>query len=143
MATLEATRLLIFSGGLAIFVSSLLGVAMLVPMQSWGQDLIKSINYKQIGAAHIDWIMLGLMQGLAGGAIIGFGVAPAQTAVWALIVGGWLNPTPYMFRAFGINAFAFEGGFIQRAAAAVGAASVAAIIYGWASILIACWARWP
>jgi hypothetical protein len=143
MATLEAIRLLIFSGGLAIFASSLLGAVMLIPMQSWGQNLIKGVNYKQIGAAHIDWIMLGLMQGLAAAAISIFGVSPTPAAVWALVIGGWANPLPYVFRAFGVNAFAFEGGVVQRTASALGATSSAAIIYGWFSILTDCWERWP
>lgn len=112
MTTIEATRILIFSGGLAILMSSLMGVAMLIPMQSWGQKLIKNINYKQLGAAHLDWLMLGLMQGLAGGAIAAFELSPSFTIVWALVFGGWANPLPYVFRAFGVNAFAFEGGMI-------------------------------
>jgi hypothetical protein len=143
MTTIDATRLLIFSGGLAILMSSLMGVAMLIPMQSWGQKLIKNINYKQIGAAHLDWLMLGLMQGLAGAAIMAFALSPSAGAVWALVFGGWANPMPYVFRAFGVNAFAFEGGAVQRSAAALGGLSSAAIIYGWFQILTACWALWP
>jgi hypothetical protein len=142
MTTLEATQVLIFSGGLAILMSSLLGALMLIPMQPWGQSLIKGINYKQIGAAHIDWIMLGLMQGLAGGIISVFNISPTAMAVWALVIGGWANPLSYVFRAFGINAFAFDGGIVQRTASTLGALSSAAIIYGWFSILINCWTHW-
>ncbi|WP_283214602.1 hypothetical protein [Sphingopyxis sp. L1A2A] len=40
---------------------------MRVPMQPWGRRLLKDMNFKQFGAAHLDWLMLGLMQGLVGG----------------------------------------------------------------------------
>ncbi|WP_428264737.1 hypothetical protein [Haliangium sp.] len=140
---MDAARLLLFSGGLAIFFSSLLGVAMLVPMQPWGQRLVAKAKLKPIGAAHLDWIVLALMQGLAAGVIVGFDLSVSPWAAWALVFGGWANPLPYVFRAFGVNAFAFAGPLHQRLAAALGGLSSAAILYGWAVILTGAWTAWP
>jgi hypothetical protein len=77
MDHLDATRLLVFSGGLSILFASLLGAVMLIPMQPWGKALLKQVNFKQLLAAHLDWVMLGLMQGLAGGLIAVFALAPS------------------------------------------------------------------
>jgi hypothetical protein len=138
----DAAKLLLFSGAASMLFSTLLGFVMLAPMQPWGRHLLKGLNFKQFGAAHLDWLMLGLMQGLAGGLVIVFTVAPASTAVWAMVIGGWLNPLAYIFRAFGVNAFAFEGSAAQRFAAALGLGSSLAIAYAWVSILGSCWAGW-
>lgn len=139
----EATRLLVFSGGLSILFASLLGTVMLIPLQPWGKGLFKAVNFKQLLAAHLDWVMLGLMQGLAGGLIAVFALAPSATIVWFMVIGGWLNPLPYLFRAFGINAFALTGSPVQRAAATLGAISAAMIIIAWSALLLQAWAAWP
>lgn len=138
----DAAKLLLFSGAASMLFSTFLGFLMLVPMQPWGRQLLKGMNFKQVGAAHLDWLMLGLMQGLAGGLTVVFAVDPAPSAVWAMVLGGWLNPLAYVFRAFGINAFAFDGGATQRLAAALGLGSSVAIAYAWVSILAACWTGW-
>ncbi len=142
MDTTEAVKLLIFSGAASMLFSTMLGFLMLVPMQPWGRQWLKGMNFKQVGAAHLDWLMLGLMQGLAGGLVLVFTVAPEPAAVWAMVLGGWLNPLAYVFRAFGVNAFAFEGRATQRWAAALGLGSSLAIAYAWLSILAACWNAW-
>lgn len=143
MIPLEAARILVFSGALAILVSSLLGFAMLIPLQPWGQKLTKGMNFKQLMSAHLDWIMLGLMQALAGGVIVLFGLSPSAWVVWFMVAGGWLNPLPYVFRAFGINAFAFAGSMTQRAASALGGISSTMIVAAWFMILTAAWTAWP
>jgi hypothetical protein len=51
--------------------------------------------------------------------------------LWVLVLmvfGGWINPLAYVFRAFGVNAFQFSGGLLQRFAAALGGVSSAAIV---------------
>jgi hypothetical protein len=136
VSSIIAAKILAFSGAAAIVFSSLLGLLMLIPLQPWAQKLGRGINHKQIGAAHLDWIMLGLMQGMAGGVIALFAVSAAPFAVWAMVFGAWANPLPYVFRAFGVNAFAFDGGLLQRAAAALGLTSSLAILYAWFVILI-------
>lgn len=138
----DAARLLIFSGSAAVFFSSLMGVAMLIPMQPWGRHLVKGLNFRQIGAAHLDWIMLGLMQAMAGGLIAAFALVPASWVVWAMIIGGWLNPLPYLFRAFGVDAFALAGGPLQRAAALLGGFSATLIVVSWAVLLHSAWQAW-
>lgn len=142
MDQLEATRLLIFSGGLSILFASLLGAVMLIPLQPWGKGAFGSVNFKQLLAAHLDWVMLGLMQGLAGGLIAVFGLAPSPYVVWAMVLGGWLNPLPYLFRAFGINAFALAGSLTQRLAASLGGISATMIIVAWFALLGAAWQAW-
>ncbi len=115
---------------------------MLIPFQPWGKRAFKGVNFKQLLAAHLDWVMLGLMQGLAGGLIAAFALSPATVIVWLMVLGGWLNPLPYVFRAFGINAFALTGPVAQRAAASLGGISSAMIIVAWAALLLAAWRQW-
>jgi hypothetical protein len=136
MTSPEAARLLLISGGTAILFSSLLGLVMVVLMQPWGRRLMEGFDHKAIGAAHLDWIMLGLMQGLAAGMIFACALTPSPWAIIALVAGAWLNPLPYVLRAFGINAFVFGGNIAQRTAAALGLTSSLAIIVGWAALLI-------
>lgn len=116
---------------------------MLIPMQPWGRKWVKGLNFKQIGAAHLDWIMLGLMQGLAAGLIILFSIAPPAWSVWAMIIGGWLNPLAYVFRAFGVDAFSFAGKPLQRAAAALGGVTSVFIAAAWMVFLVSAWDSWP
>lgn len=142
MATIEAFRLLAFSGGFAIFMSCILGFAMLVPLQPWGRGIVRGVNFKQIGAAHLDWIMLGLMQGLAAAVIWVFFLEPSRLVVWAMICGSWINPLSYIFRAFGVDAFSFAGGSLQRMAAAVGGVSSIALLCAWGNILYSAWWGW-
>jgi hypothetical protein len=138
----DVARLLVFSGSASMFFATLIGVAMLVPMQPWGRKWAKGLNFRQIGAAHLDWIMLGLMQGLAAGLIVLFALSPPGWVVWAMIVGGWLNPLAYVFRAFGIDAFSMSGSPLQRFASALGGFSSTLIVVSWAMLLQAAWRAW-
>lgn len=131
-----------FSGGLSILFASLLGVAMLIPLQPWGKGAFGNVNFKQLLAAHLDWVLLGLMQGLAGGLITVFALSPPRLIVWFMVLGGWLNPLPYLFRAFGINAFALTGSLTQRIAASLGGISATMIIAAWAALLWNAWQTW-
>ncbi|MGF1512050.1 MAG: hypothetical protein ACFB9M_21370 [Myxococcota bacterium] len=133
----EAMRVLVVSGGAAILWSSLLGFGMLVPMQPWARGWAGKPNVKPVGSAHLDWIMLALMLGLAAQVLVAFEVRVSWTAIIALAAGAWLNPLPYVFRAFGVNAFVLGGPPRQVAAASLGFASSVGIIYGWTAILIA------
>jgi hypothetical protein len=142
METTDAIRLLVFSGGLSILFASLLGAAMLIPLQPWGQHFAKGMNFRQLMAAHLDWIMLGLMQGLAAMLIFTFALAPSALVVWAMVIGGWMNPLPYLFRAFGINAFALSGPPLQRIAAALGGISSTLILIAWTLLLLSAWRHW-
>lgn len=135
MTSLEGAKFLALSGSLSIFFSAWIGVLMLFPRPPKSEsDTPPKVNFKQIGAAHIDWILLGLMQGLAGVLIYLFGVTPTNAMVWIIAFGAWFNPLPYVFRAFGINAFVFAGGPIQRIASGMGGLSSTAILLGWSMI---------
>jgi hypothetical protein len=135
MTSLDSAKFLALSGSLSIFFSTWIGVLMLFPRKPKPANADSPrVNFKQIGAAHIDWIMLGLMQGIAALLILLFKAAPAPYVLWLFAFGAWLNPLPYVFRAFGVNAFVFAGGTLQRSAAAMGGLSSTAIIVGWSMI---------
>ena len=136
MAPADAARALVLCGAVAMTWSAVLGFVMLVPMQPWGKGLFPAFNAKQVGAAHLDWIVLALMLGLAAGVIVACGLSPSTTVVVALAAGAWLNPLPYVFRAFGINAFVLSGPLHQRLAAGLGLLSSLLILYGWGTLLL-------
>ncbi len=134
--------MLVFSGSLSVLFASLLGALMLIPLQPWGKKAFRGVNFKQLLAAHLDWVMLGLMQGLAAGLIAVFLLSPSALIVALMILGGWLNPLPYLFRAFGINAFALTGSLTQRVAASLGGISSTMIILAWTALLASAWQAW-
>lgn len=137
METLIAAKLLVISGCLAIFFSSIMGALMAIPMQNPKLIASKTINFKQIGAAHIDWIMLGLMSAATGVLVSLFELTLWEPVVWAMVFGAWANPLPYLWRGFGVNAFVFEGGIVQRTATSFGIISATAILFAWGSIFYA------
>jgi hypothetical protein len=63
-----------------------------------------------------------------------FGLRHLTLLTAALIVGGWLNPVPYLLRAFGVDAFVFAGRWPQRLAAGIAGVSALALTLAWASI---------
>lgn len=128
-----AARWLVLSGSGAMLAACLLGVAMLVPLQH--QDGRAKVRASLL-SAHLDWIMLGLMEGLAAGLCALFDLQPAAWVIATMIFGAWANPLPYLFRAFGVDAFRFAGGPVQRLSASLGALSSLAIIVSWASLLV-------
>ncbi|MEP2987757.1 MAG: hypothetical protein ABJN65_16945 [Parasphingorhabdus sp.] len=132
-------KLLVFSGSLAIFWSSLVGLFMMIPhlRSSALTKRTSNIDFRQLLAAHLDWIMLGLMQGLAALLIFAFSIKPSIWVVIAMIYGGWMNAVPYFLRAFGINAFVFAGGILAKTANILGGISVFAVIISWAFLLSA------
>ncbi|MEO1337963.1 MAG: hypothetical protein AAFV29_20130, partial [Myxococcota bacterium] len=92
MTQQDAARTLVLCGGLAMTWSTIVGFLMLVPMQPWAQGIIPNFNIKHMGAAHLDWIVLALMLGLAAGVIVYFDLQPTTAAIIALCTGAWLNP---------------------------------------------------
>ncbi len=136
MSTMQAetaARWLVLSGSGAMLVSSLLGGAMLVPMQRRGD---RSGGRSPLLSAHLDWLMLGLMEGLAAALCVLFALQPHPWVIVAMVFGAWANPLPYVFRAFGVDAFRFAGGPLQRLGASLGALSSLAIISSSASLLV-------
>jgi hypothetical protein len=135
-------RILIFNAGLQIFVSAFFGFLLLIPMQPWAQKRLPRIpSVKDAVAAHIDWLMLGMMQFGAAFGMSRFPTPYAAAIVALLIFGGWVNATPYLFRGLlGINAFVFAGNLRQRLAAGLGGFSSLTLLAGW-GLLLAGWAR--
>jgi len=132
-------QLLVFSGSLAILISSCLGVFMMIPhlTNERSKKIAKQINFKHLLAAHLDWIMLGLMQGLAAGLIAAFSLEVGLWVIILMIYGAWMNPVPYFLRAFGINAFVFAGAPIAKFFNILATISVICIITSWSVLLYA------
>jgi hypothetical protein len=133
-----AIKVLLMSAACAMVFSSLIGVGMLFIIKGISeQGAPPKINLRQIGAAHLDWIMLALMLGLAAAFIHFFELATVPLfAIAALVFGAWVNPLSYVFRAFGVNAFVFAGGPMQRISAALGGLSSTGIIIAWVMLII-------
>jgi hypothetical protein len=127
-------RTLLCNAAAQIFVACLLGWAMLIPMQPWGAALRKKGASRALLAAHLDWILLALTQCAAAMMHQVFGLRHLTLLTAVLIVGGWLNPVPYLLRAFGVDAFVFAGRWPQRLAAGIAGVSALALTLAWASI---------
>lgn len=137
LTPIAAAQYLVFSAALAFVWSSLLGFFMMIPHLRSAKltQMTRGVNFRQLLSAHLDWIMLAFMQGLAAGLLILFDLAPAGWIVAALIFGGWMNAVPYFLRAFGINAFVYGGGVIQRVASVLGGISVFVVTAAWISLV--------
>jgi len=80
--------------------------------------------------------MLSLMQ-FAAGAALHAAPGPRDALAAGLLVGaGWLNFTPYLWRAVGVNAFVLAGGALQRSAALLSLLGTVALTAGWLLLLV-------
>jgi hypothetical protein len=133
MSAILSAKWLVTSGCLAIFLSSLFGILLLTPSVRTTEN---AARLKQLGKAHVDWILLGLMS-VAAGTLAWLHDLNLHPGFVALILfGAWTNPLPYVFRAYGIDAFQFAGGLSQRSSAALAALSVAAVLIGWWGVFV-------
>jgi hypothetical protein len=131
---------LLISGAAEILVASGLGYAMLIPMQPWAQRLRERWPPPRVlMSIHLDLVMLSLMQFAAAAGVHALPGAHDRLAAGLLAVAGWLNVTPYIWRAVGVNAFALAGGALQRTAALISLAGTLALTAGWI-VLLASWA---
>jgi hypothetical protein len=118
-----------------LFASSLLGFYMLLPRQPWLKGVVKKPrDPKSLLSVHLDLIMLAFMQFGAAFIMAKF-VPPSATVAVLLAFGGWMNPLPYLFRGFGIDAFALGGPPRQIAAAALAGVSSTGITVAWGILL--------
>lgn len=92
---------------------------------------------RDLVAAHVDWVILGLVQVAVAYASNSCGAHDVTLPAALLAVAGWLNPVPYLARGAGVNAFEFGGSRLQRVLAAVGAMSVVCLTLGLTWITIA------
>lgn len=131
------TTWLLVSAAAEMLVASLLGYAMLIPMQPWGQRLgARWPAPRVMMSVHLDLVMLSLMQFAAAAAIHAV-PGPRDALAAALLAGaGWLNVTPYVWRAAGVNAFVLAGGALQRGAAALSLVGTVALTAGWVLLLV-------
>ena len=130
---IEPGRLLVTNALLQITFSAWFGVWLLYRLhvaarRNGARDLV---------AAHVDWIVLGLMQ-----VAVAYGLERLRLDVAALpailiAIAGWLNPVPYLARGVGVNAFQYGGSVAQRVLALLGAASVISLVAGLSWVTVA------
>lgn len=144
--TLSPTDLLLSSFLLQILFTTLLGWLMLVPHQPWAKDnaLAKKLRSTHVTSAHVDWVILALMQ--AGAAVVlervRMPLADARLVARCLVYSGWAAPTTYFFKAFGINGFRFDGRpTLQSLVGLVGFTATSVHTYAWIMIVRA-WFGW-
>lgn len=124
-----------------MLVASLLGFAMLVPMQPWGRGLAARFDSRALRAAHLDWIMLALVQQGVAFTLEHWPVRHVDMITALLMFGGWVNPLAYLFRAFGINAFVLSWRPRQLGAALLVGASAVSLLAGFLLLVIGLLAR--
>lgn len=133
---LDPVRLLALNAGAQILFASLLGWLMVAARQPWACEPASSLRSKAMTAAHLDWMVLGFMQGLAAFMLDRWPTPGDAVAAGLLVYGGWINPLAYVFRALGIDAFSFAGGPGQRLAAFFLGTSSLAITAAWLLLLL-------
>jgi hypothetical protein len=137
MTGMDPVRCLIINATLQFFVSSLLGVLLLIPMQTWGKEFFSRVSsIHDIRATHLDWLMLGLMQY---GVAFGLSRIPLPNGgliSGLLIFGGWMNAFPYFARGmWGINAFQLAGPPKQFLCALISLISVLSLLTSFGFLL--------
>ncbi len=132
-----ASRLMLMSAALSITFSSLMGFGMLlITKQLHDNPSSVKVNLRQLGAAHLDWLMLSFMLGIAVMFMHVFELKSIDRWIpIVLIAGSWINPVSYVFRAFGVNSFVFAGGLTQRLSAALGGISSVMIVAAWVALI--------
>ena len=131
------TTWLLVSAAAEMLVASLLGYAMLIPMQPWGQRLrARWPAPRVLMSIHLDLALLSLMQFAAGAAIHAVPGPRDALAAALLVWAGWLNVTPYLWRAVGVNAFVLDGGALQRVAALLSLLGTVAVTAAWLLLLV-------
>ena len=120
--------------------SSALGWAMLLPLQPWGEAFRPYFPRGSMLAAHMDWIILGLCQFAASWCMDRWPETESRVAARLLVFGGWVNPTAYVFRGFGVDAFVLEfDSAVHVAATLLSGASAACVLVGWCLLASSLW----
>lgn len=130
---------LMLNASIQIFVSTIFGFIMLIPMQPWAKYLPFSFPSRHsLLAVHLDWYMLAFME-LGCGLI--FYIHPkliSKDISRLLMFGGWINPLAYLLRDYGINAFVldFTGSYVRILSAIIAGISACSILYGWGLLIL-------
>ena len=129
---IDPTRLLVSNALIQITFSAWFGFWLLYRLHVAGHRN----GARDLVAAHVDWIVLGLVQ-----VAVAFGLKHlvldiAALPVVLIVFAGWLNPVPYLARGLGVNAFVYGGSAAQRVLALLGAASAISLVAGlsWISV---------
>lgn len=136
-----ALVLLRTNASLQIFCSTLLGSALLLPMQPWFPFKLSPKLFKEMISVHLDLYMLAFMQFSAASVLENQILTDTMDQARILVIarllrfGGWVNPSAYLFRGFGINAFTFGSDLKQNLATSLGAVSATSIVVAWGMIL--------
>ena len=133
--THDPVYLLSLNAAVQVLASSLFGAGLLIPLQPWGRRFAGKIHFRALVAAHLDWLMLAFMQWGAAFLMSRWPGTRSLLAAALLIFGGWTNPTPYLLRGFGLDAFVYGGSVAQRLASAIAGLSVVSVITAW-SLLV-------
>lgn len=140
----SASELLIGSFCLQILWTTLLGWLMLFPHQAWGKDtaLGKRLRSRDVTSAHVDWVLLGLVQLGAAVVLERVRLPNAHAVAWSLIFNGYVAPFAYFLKAFGINAFRATGKpNLESLVGLISFAGVSAFTWAWA-MLVRAWFGW-
>ncbi len=130
---IEPARLLVSNALLQITFSAWFGGWLLYRMHGAG----RRNGARDLVAAHLDWIMLGLVQIAVSRAIEVLDLEGALTPATMIVAAGWLNPVPYLARGLGVDGFTYGGARVQRTVAVLGGASVLLMTTGLTWITIA------
>lgn len=141
---MRPTDLLLSSFLLQILFTTILGWLMLLPHQPWAKDnaLAKKLRSTHVTSAHVDWVILALLQ--LGAAVVLERVRVPNAAVVArcLVYSGWAAPLTYVFKAWGVNGFRFDGRLtIDSLVGLVGFTATTAHTYAWV-VLVRAWFGW-
>lgn len=136
----DPVHLLMVSASAQMTFVCLLGWVMLVPRQfGTAAGALRALSKRDFTAAHVDWVLLALAQLGAALLLTQHPIPHARWVAAALVFGGWLNPVPYVLRAFGVNAFRFGGDRWQRLSAALAGTSSLALTGAWLTLFVEVW----
>ena len=122
---------------LQILWTSILGWGMILAHQPWGGSLVR-LRSRHVTIAHVDWIMLALLQ-IAAAYILSLRQVPDAYLMAQLIsFSGWVAPLTYIAQAWGINGFRLDGRrLVDTVVGLLGFASTSSFTYAWVKIVMA------
>jgi hypothetical protein len=136
------TDFLMLSAVMQVLFTTLLGWLMLIPHQVWGNGSAFAVRLRSrdVTMAHVDWVMLALLQFAASYAMSLKSPQQAFIVSRCLVFNGWVAPAVYLAKAWGINGFRLDGKRgVDTLIGLAGLVGVVAFTYGWAQIVRAWW----
>ena len=130
---IDPARLLVSNALVQITFSAWFGVWLLYRLHLAG----RRNGARDLVAAHVDWIVLGLVQGAVGYGLERLRLDVAALPAILIAIAGWLNPVPYLARGVGVNAFEYGGSIGQRLLALLSATSAISLVVGLTWITVA------